>query len=116
MKELTQEVKIIVEKAKSEGFQPVLISIAGTDYIFRPVTRKEWRELLVRRHNKAMAAKDDPLKLSEIQQDEMESLVNTCLLHPKLDEKCPAGVIESLSDSILIESGFQPAENEPIKL
>jgi hypothetical protein len=116
MQELTKEVSEIVQKAKTEGFQPVLVTIAGVQYIFRPVTRKEWRELLIRRHNKALAAKEDPLKLAEIQQDEMESLVNTCLLHPKLTENCPAGVIESLSDSILVESGFQATDTEPIKL
>jgi predicted HNH restriction endonuclease len=112
---ISDEAKAAAEKAKAEGLVTMFIVIAGTQYVYRPINRKEWREHL-KTQNKAIAeAGEDKVKIFEVQEDAKEALVEAALVYNE-SSVVPAGAIDILSDVILIESGFGPPETEPIRL
>jgi len=104
-------------KAKEAGFAPIYTKIAGQEYVYRAVTRKEWREILAARNAKLIAAGEDLAAQSVIQEDEMEGLVAMTLLYPTFNpDTIPAGTVQSLSDSVLMESGFAGPDMEAVRL
>ena len=114
----SKEAKSAADKAKEDGFQPMYTVVAGQEFVFRGVTRSEWRELLDRRNAKVQEAGEDPVKQAAIQEDEMEHLCQIATIFPSEfdNEKMGAGTVQALSDAILIESGFAGPEVEPVRL
>jgi len=114
---VSAEVQAAADKAKEEGLEVVYTRIAGKEFLFRPVDRSEWRQLISRRNKLLMDAGEDQAKAVEIQEDEMEELVRSCLLFPEVEvEKLRAGVVGTLGDQIMFESGFGGADIEPVRL
>jgi hypothetical protein len=115
---ISAEVQAAADKAKAQGFQPVYVKISGQEYLYRGVTRQEWRDLLQRQNQKIAAADEDLVKIAAIKEDEMEELVKTALMYPSLpaNGSIGAGVVQSLADAVLLESGFAGPEMEPVRL
>lgn len=107
-----------VKTLKEEGWDPTYVKIAGREYLYRAITRKEWRDILISRNKRFAEAEGDENKILEINEDEQDKLVQMATLFPlNFDvSKAPAGVISTLSDSILIESGFNGIDMAPEKL
>lgn len=114
---VSKEAKEAAEEAKAEGFQPMYVKISGQEYVYRGVTRQEWRDLLQRQNVRIAEAGEDAVKIAAIKEDEMEELVKASLVFPvEIAENMPAGVVQSLADAVLLESGFAGPEMEPVKL
>jgi hypothetical protein len=109
------EAKAAAEKAKADGIAPMFIVIAGNQYVYRPVNRKEWREHLKKQNAALAEVGEDRAAAFEVQEDSKEALVYSALIY-RDGSIVPAGAIDVLSDAILIESGFGPPETEPIRL
>ena len=112
------EANSAVKAAKANGINPVFITIAGGTYIYKTITRKEWRQLRKDMQAKLVEAGEDEEKLLDVKEDELLKLLNLAKVYYQegnIDD-LPAGVVDSLADSILISSGFGGAEIEPIKL
>ena len=115
---ISKEAQAAANAAKEQGFQPMYTTISTREYVYRGITRAEWRELLDRQNTNIAEAGEDPVKIAAIKEDEMENLVKTGLLYPELNDKAQigAGVIQSLADAVLLESGFAGPEVEPVRL
>ena len=115
---ISKKAQAAADAAKSDGFQPMYTMISNQEYVYRGVTRSEWRELLDRQNKKILEAGEDPVKVASIKEDEMENLVKAGLIYPELgdDSQVGAGIIQSLADAVLLESGFAGPEVEPVRL
>jgi len=116
--EISDAAQAAADKLKTEGFQPMYTVISSQEYIYRGITRQEWRDLLDRQNQKLAEAGEDAVKAAAIKEDEMENLVKVGLAYPVLSSNTQvgAGVIQSLADAILLESGFAGPEVEPVRL
>jgi len=115
---ISKEAQAAADAAKEQGFQPMYTLISNQEYVYRGITRSEWRELLDRQNKNIADVEEDPVKVAAIKEDEMENLVKTGLLYPDLGDgaQIGAGVIQSLADAVLLESGFAGPEVEPVRL
>lgn len=114
---ISEEAREVAKQLKEAGYEPMLTRIAGKEYVYRGVTRKEWREILDARNKKLVAAGEDLVKQAEIEENGIEELAKLCVAYPSMDiSKQPAGVYQALSDAILLESGFTGPQIEPIRL
>ena len=116
--EISKEAQAAADAAKEQGFQPLYTVISNQEYIYRGITRSEWRELLDRQNKNIADSGEDPVKIAAIKEDEMENLVKMGLIYPELDSEAQigAGVVQSLADAVLLESGFAGPEVEPVRL
>ena len=93
-----------------------MIEINGVYYYFRSFTRLEWQVMLDEQDTKAQSGSYTASRLSN---ELEEAVVLRCLLKPQVDKQTlkahPAGVISSLSDSIMMATGFNQA-SAPVKL
>jgi hypothetical protein len=114
---VSKEAKKAAADAKTEGFQPMYVKISGNEYVYRGVTRQEWRDLLQRQNLKIAESGEDAVKIAAIKEDEMEELVKASLIYPtEVNDNIAAGVVQSLADAVLLESGFAGPEMEPVRL
>ena len=115
---ISKEAQAAADAAKEQGFQPMYTLISNQEYVYRGITRAEWRELLDRQNVKVAEVGEDPVKIASIKEDEMENLVKAGILFPDLSDgtQFGAGVVQSLADAILLESGFAGPEVEPVRL
>jgi hypothetical protein len=116
--EISKEAQAAADKAKVDGHQPMYTVISAQEYVYRGITRAEWRDLLDRQNTKIADAGEDPVKVASIKEDEMENLVKAGLIYPDFEDnmKVGAGVVQSLADAVLLESGFAGPEVEPVRL
>jgi hypothetical protein len=112
---ISEGAQAAADKAKEEGFEPMFIIVAGQQFVYRPMSRKEWRQHLKKQNVAIKAAEEDQTAIFEVQEDAKESLVEFALIYQE-SKVMPAGAVEILSDAILIESGFGPPDTEPIRL
>jgi len=88
------------------GQSGVHVMAFGQDdvYVYHHLTRKQWRTI------KDIMSKLDPEQSDEVEEKLKEKVCVGCVLYPKLDakwvENCKAGVIDSLYQMILLNSGF----------
>lgn len=109
--------KTLIEAAKDQGYEVAQITISGKEYVVRAITRREWRDLMAARNDKLQAAGEDLKAQIEIQEDEVEKLVEMCLISPQTPvENMLAGVVDALSNEILALSGFAGADFEAVRL
>jgi len=114
---LSEEALDLVQKAKAAGHDVFQIKIASMLFVYRPVYRQEWKQLLKHRNKAMLAAADDPIKKVDVAEEEMEKLLEICLVYPKTSlDTMPAGCIQALCDAITEASGFSGVEVESIKL
>ena len=77
----------------------------GEVYIYHHLTRGEWKKL-----KELMAKLQESANANEIEEQLKEKVVMHCILWPSVDpawlEMCKAGVIDSLYQMILLNSGF----------
>jgi len=77
----------------------------GEVYIYHHLTRGEWKKL-----KELMARLQESENADEIEEQLKEKVVMHCVLWPSVDaqwlDKCKAGVIDSLYQMILLNSGF----------
>lgn len=77
----------------------------GEVYIYHHLTRGEWKKL-----KELMTRLQESSNSNEIEEKLKEKVVLHCILFPKVDAKwlemCKAGVIDSLYQMILLNSGF----------
>jgi len=133
-KELPEEIKKLVDTAKSQGHAVFAIKLAGLSYYYRSINRQEFRtlqEILVKETEKvrdeAEAKKaglkpEDPKikqidawtekEANNIREAGEERIARQGLLYPPFGENTPAGVMSALADRIMQASGFG-SEEEP---
>lgn len=77
----------------------------GEVYIYHHLTRGEWKKL-----KELMAKLQESENADQIEEQLKEKVVLHCILWPSVDaewlEKCKAGVVDSLYQMILLNSGF----------
>ena len=77
----------------------------GEVYIYHHLTRGEWKKL-----KELMARLQESSNSDEIEEQLKEKVVGHCILWPAVDavwlDRCKAGVIDSLYQMILLNSGF----------
>lgn len=114
---LNEEAQALVAAAKAAGHDVFQVKIAGRLFVYRQVYRQEWKMLLKNRNMAMVTAGDDPVKKTDVAEQEMENLLQICLVYPtgSLD-KLPAGCVQVLCDVITEASGFSGIEVESIKL
>lgn len=121
--------------AKKTGVRPVYVTISGREYVYRGMTRGEWADL--RRDISAIMAKlqtelapvegDAPkvvaekvakleVAMGDLRENEMEKVVALAKVYYENEEGMGAGVVETLTDLIMQESGFGGPELEPVRL
>ncbi|RMG69778.1 MAG: hypothetical protein D6710_08305 [Nitrospirae bacterium] len=115
---VSEQAQAAADRLKEQGYTPVYTVIAGQEFVFRPITRAEWRELIRRRNQQAAEAGDNQIAIAEIQEDSAEEFTKMAVVYPENFDvsKAPAGIVNSLSDAILLESGFAGPDVEPVKL
>jgi len=97
------QIKLWKEEFGSTG---VHVMAFGQDdvYIYHHLTRKQWRTI------KEIMAKTEPEQTDEVEEKLKQKVCMGCVLYPKLNpnwvENCKAGVIDSLYQMILLNSGF----------
>lgn len=131
------EVKNIIDQAKAEGHSVFSLNITGTKYIYRSISRAEFKSLqekMVKEAEQAKSEADNKKKGLEesdpkvaIINQELEAialqikdrgeerLLEIGVLHPKITENTPAGVHSTIADHIMQASGFGN-EEEPEQL
>jgi len=115
--DLSEAARKAILTAKEAGYEPVFTKISGKEFVYKPVTRKQWRELRTRMSEAASKIdQDDDLAAAELREEELERLVRMCEVYYENSENLYAGTVDSLSDSILLSSGFGGAEVDPIRL
>lgn len=88
------------------GGNGIHVMAFGTDevYIYHHITRKQWRTI------KDLMAKVEGREAEELEEKLKEKVTVSCILYPKLNqnwiENCKAGIIDSLYQMILLNSGF----------
>lgn len=107
MELITQD---MIEQWKKQYGAVYKISLSDSDYYYRYLTRKEYREF-VKLNQETVVQTGSP-----VDQLYEEKIVKACLLYPtNIDiEKCPAGVVSMLSDEIMKVSGFVTALSEKL--
>jgi len=114
---MEDQVKKIVEENKASGYSVVLIKIDLCEYIFRSISRGEWRKILSARYARLKGKEKDPLAMLESQEFESEEIAQSCTLYPIVNfDKLPAGVVLKLSDEILRLSSFEEEQLEVKRL
>lgn len=129
----------LINDAKSVGHSVFSVKIGGKTYVYRSINRKEFRELQdslakkaedIKNAAKALGKPKEDLvqtdidakiaRLKEVGEEQMVmlGLISTTPITPQELDNFPAGVITSLSDKILIASGFgeEAEEEEPVAL
>ena len=115
--EMKTEMEGVIDHVKAEGYTVASVPVGGTTYVFRAVTRSEWRKLLSERAGMLKDVGEDPGKMLEIQENESERLVDMCVVYPKINaSNMLAGAVVSLSDQILLLSGFGGPDLEAKRL
>jgi len=112
-----------VNDAKRNGVQPYCIQIGEDFFIYRTISRMEYRKLLTDQADVASRLMEDaPNEMAgrvAIQLRNEDALVLKCLLFPAVNEmtikQLPAGYVETLNQNIMATSGFGQ-EPVPIKL
>jgi len=110
--QLPEEAKEVVERAKAAGKRPYWVVINGITFVYRPVTRREWRNLM-REQNEALSKTiDDPVGQLEVKNDYTELTVKTCMIWSEvpIDDDLGAGYVDSLCEAVLVDSGFGPPD------
>ena len=106
----------LVREWKKQGIIVNMVEINDVFFYFRPFTRHEWQAMLDEQDKKAASGNTTPTKLSN---ELEEAVVMRCLLKPQVNRDTvkahPAGVISSLSDAIMMATGFNQAAT-PTKL
>jgi len=113
--ELSTPATEAANKAKDNGQDPQFLVIGGKEYIYRGLTRKEWRKQVKKQNQQVVDAGEDVVKVSEIQEDAKEELVNLCVIYKK-DKEFSPGAVETLAEAILVASGFGPPDTDPVAL
>lgn len=105
---LPEGVREAADKAKKEGLRPYWVTLNGISFVYRPIKRKEWRELTRKQNKELIDVGEDQLALAEIKSKYVEEIVGMCVLWSEIpvDDNLGAGYVETLSDAILIDSGF----------
>ena len=103
-----QEITDAVEGAKKAGLRPYWIMLNGFHFIYRPINRKEWREMTRSQNKEMLAAQDDTEKQVDIKNEYTEKTVIQCLIYSDIpvDDSLGAGYVDTLFDAILVDSGF----------
>lgn len=113
----SKEAKAAITAGKKEGKAPLFMTVAGREFVFRAVTRSEWRSLVASRNQKLLEAGEDQAKVVEVQEDEVEELVKLCLLYPAFDlDSLGAGVVQHVADAILYDAGFGGPDIQAVRL
>lgn len=114
---LTDAAQAAVKAAQAAGHEVMAVAIGGRTFVYRPILRGEWKQLLRKRNEGIQAAGDDELKKADIMEGELEELLKVCLIHSPIGiDMMPAGTVQNLADAILALSGFAGLDAEPIKL
>lgn len=109
--ELSLEAQEVVNTAKAAGYKPKLVTIGGTNYVYRGMNRPEWKDYVKVQTPKE--GQEVPTK------EEIEDLlVKQCLIWPSPDDLTAfsGGVVAILAELILEACGFAPIEGQPIEL
>jgi len=107
----------IVRELKTKGIDVNVVNISGKNYYFRTFNRLEYQKLMADTVERAQAegAQQHILVMAS-----EEALVLLCSLHPKIGREnikgYPAGVISTLYEMIMLQSGFNQPEVFPVKL
>lgn len=120
--EIPQEVAKVIEQVKSSGLPVLAVTITDREFIYRGISRSEWRhfqkEVASKRRPQTSPVDEPQIGAREEGEDE---LVAKALISPKVSvtelSAFPAGVVTQLSDLILKASGFVTIdEAQPRKL
>ena len=113
---LPKEDQVWARQIKAEGIILHVVNINGVFYYYRPFTRHEWQVMLDEQDKKAASGDFTQTRLAN---ELEEATVMKCSMRPVINRESikahPAGVISSLSDAIMLASGFQ-SSSAPIKL
>ncbi len=106
--EIPDTIAKAVEEARDKGFRPYWIMLNGYNFVYRPINRKEWRELTKTQNRAMMEAQDDPEIQVDLKNEQTEKMVRTCLIYSDVpvDDNLGAGYVDTLFDVILVDSGF----------
>lgn len=97
------QIKLWKEEFGNNGIH---VMAFGTDevYIYHHITRKQWKTI------KDLMSKVEGKEAEELEEKLKEKVTLSCILYPKLNmnwiDNCKAGVIDSLYQMILLNSGF----------
>ena len=101
-KEITQE---MINEWKTKYGEVYMLNVAGDDYYYRPLKRAEYKTIL-----------QTPEASPSFRE---EQIVQRCIIHPAIDpasmSALKAGVITTLTDYVMLVSGFG-TDSEPVKL
>lgn len=123
---VSKEAQAAADALKAKGGSPIYIVIAGTEFVYRPINRNEWRELkdsMTRKIAEFQGNEKDPdspeaaIKLDQLREEEMVKVMEIAKVYyaDSIDD-CPAGVVDALSNAIMESSGFAGPETMPQKL
>ena len=113
----SEEAGVALENAKAQGFSPAYVRIGGKEFVYRGITRREWREIVTQRNQSIIDAGEDQVAIADIQENEVEIITEKCLLYPEFAlDTIGAGSVQHLADLILFESGFGGPDIEAVKL
>lgn len=113
----SEEAAAAITKAKEQGYSPAYVRIGGKEFIYRGITRKEWREIVTKRNQSIIDAGENQVAIADIQENEVETIADKCLMYPEFAlDKIGAGSVQHLADLILFESGFGGPDIEAVKL
>ena len=120
---MPQDAVVIIEKAKQSGIQPYTIQVGDDFFVYRTISRLEYKTLLVEQAQQAeqlMANAPTPtVGRVTVNTKNEDALVLRCTLYPEITalniNQHPAGAIETLNNAIMASSGFGQ-EPIPIKL
>jgi hypothetical protein len=109
--ELSPEVQELVDQAKVDGYRPMAVQLGGRTYIYRGMNRPEWKDYT--KSQNVLEGQEPPSK-DEIE----ESLVARCVIWPDVTDLSliPGGNISILAELIMVASGFEPLNSEPVEL
>lgn len=106
-----------LESAKERGIEPFYTRINNKEFIYRAIKRSEWRKLRARVQKKAEEAAGDDAKLMEVREEELEQVILIAeVYYEQSSEDLPAGTFETLTDTILLSSGFGGVDIDPVQL
>ena len=106
----------IIDTAKKNGHRVFSAKVAGTDCIYRSITRKEFRDIQRKMADKTEAirksgSENNDTQLSLLKEEGEEEIFLRAVLLPKVASQLdlavlPAGIVPSLSELIMEASGF----------
>jgi TPP-dependent 2-oxoacid decarboxylase len=104
-----------IDGLKAEGFKVYSATISGTKYIYRNISRAEYRTLQdelaqeAKKYRNASTEEQEDASI-EIREQAEERLVLTTIVDPELSqsrlEKLPAGIVTTLSELVMKCSAF----------